>query len=1119
MRFQLFTLSGVMAILFALSTQSNAQCSQIGVIGEFTDWSSDAIMDRAPENPAEFSIILTFTDANDTDGSGFIDLKFRQVGDWGVNWGNDAGDFPTGVGADGAGNIPVPAGTYLITFNCETGDYSFTNTCGQIGLIGEFTDWSGDQFMTRDANNPDMWSTILTLTAENDTDGSGFVDLKFRQDADWAVNWGNDAGDFPSGVGAGGAGNIPVPAGTYMVTFNCSTLEYNFTSTCSQIGLIGEFTDWSGDLFMDRSADNPNMWTAILKVTDANDTDGSGFVDLKFRQDADWAVNWGNDNGDFPSGVGAGGAGNIPVPAGIYFVTFNCSTLDYSFTATCGEVGMIGEFNNWNGDFPMNRDAANPNMWTTIKSLSPAHDGDSDGDIEVKFRQDADWTVNWGDAAFPSGVATGGGDNILAVAGTYDVSFNCATGAYNFATNDEVCGDIGMIGDFNTWGTGENGEVTDVNLIRDPNFPSQFSLEYTFASSTKLLFRENADVNFIDVWGGSAFPSGTGVQDNGVTQLDVSGGNYRVTFNCKSGDYNFIRLGSSVTAPKVFAIGVDGTADEADWAFSQNVSSVVSGEAGDDPVSGDFAVAYNDEYLYVAAKVIDGDVITGADEADGVMIFVDGNKNGGEYEDSDIYIFVGADGAMSVVAGNASATPTAAATMTADGYVVEASIAWADLGVTPESGSQIGFDLGIKDVNADGNFQSSVMWNGNAGNTESTSAFGDLLFGDLACGSISLFNDMIGDVGMHTNSDDATTYLATYEYEEDMGSFFRKDNSGVVAWGEDAFPTGNATVGGDAIPVTTGRYRVSFGCLDGAFNFVEEPAGEGVAYAEFTSNPVTIDGELSEYNLDKGMDAGIVAGTGTINNTVAWGATWDFTNLYLGVQVTDAVVEGSGNPWDNDAIEFYFDGNHDSDGAYDADFDTQLIMDALNTDNLWIKADGVPITDFDAKWTATDDGYNVELRLAWSNFGFEAGRNRTMGFTIGNNDSDNGVGRDYQSAWYGTGNNWNNTADHGDLQLAGGPLNPDVATNEVFYNDNLSLFPNPTSKATGFSILSDGQVFVGKTQVNIFNLLGQRVVTESINFDASKLINIKNSHLTSGTYFVHLMTKDGKQAVKKVIIE
>ena len=1017
MRFQLFTLLGVLAILSAFTTQTNAQCAQIGVIGEFTDWVSDAVMDRNPENPAEFSTILTFTDANDTDGSGFVDLKFRELDNWSVNWGNDNGDFPSGIGLDGQGNIPVPAGTYHITFNCETGAYNFTSTCGEIGIIGEFTDWLSDQFMTRDPNNLDMWTTILNVTADDDTDGSGFVDLKFRQGADWAVNWGNAAGDFPSGVAVGDAGNIPVPAG-------------------------------------------------------------------------------------------------------IYYVTFNCSTLEYSFTTTCGEVGMIGEFNNWAGDHPMVRDAANPDMWTAIKSLSNAHDGDGDGDVEVKFRQDADWVVSWGDPAFPTGVATLGGANILAVAGTYDVSFNCATGAYSFVTDDDVCGDIGMIGDFNAWGVGENGEVTDVNLIRDPNFPSQFSLNYSFPNSTKMLFRENADAAFVDVWGGT-FPSGTAVQDNGVTQFDVSGGNYAITFNCKSGDFNFTRLGSSVIAPKVFAIGVDGDLSEADWNFNQNVSSVVDGEAGDDPALADFAVAYNDEFLYIAAKVVDADVVSGQaniDENDGVLIYVDGNKNGGDYDDSDIALYVAADGTMSVLQGPDGIAPTVATEASADGYNVEASIAWADLGVTAESGSQIGFDLGVADVETAG-YQSTIMWNGNANNGTSTSALGDLLFGDLACGNISLFNDMIGDVGMRTNSDDATTYLATYEYENPMESFFRKDNSSVVAWGADAFPTGNATVGGDAVPVTTGRYRVSFGCLDGAFSFTEEAAGDGVAYSEFTTNPVTIDGDLSEYNLDYGMDLIVVDGAGASNNTVAWGSAWDATNLYIGVQVEDAVVEGSGNPWENDAIEFYFDGNHDSDGTYDGDFDTQLILDALNLDILWKKADGVPITDYDSKWTPTGNGYNVELRLAWSNFDFVPGRNRTMGFTIANNDSDQGLGRDYQIAWYGTADNWNNTAVFGDLQLAGGPLNIESATTELFYNDNLTLFPNPTSKSTGFSILSDGQIFVGKTAINIFNILGERVATETTNFNASKLVTIQSDKLSSGTYFVHLMTSDGKQAVKKVIIE
>jgi len=64
--------------------------------------------------------------------------------------------------------------------------------CGQVSLIGEFNEWNGDHNMTRNMDNPDLWWTYLTVTAADDTDTSGFVDLKFRENHDWTVNWGSD---------------------------------------------------------------------------------------------------------------------------------------------------------------------------------------------------------------------------------------------------------------------------------------------------------------------------------------------------------------------------------------------------------------------------------------------------------------------------------------------------------------------------------------------------------------------------------------------------------------------------------------------------------------------------------------------------------------------------------------------------------------------------------------------------------------------------------------------------------------------------------------------------------------------------------------------------------------
>ncbi len=1110
-----YTLIGI--VFFSLfSTHSYGQCTRIGMIGEMTDWAADLLMTRDFENPEMFTAFITVTADDDTSdpADGIIEMKFREENNWDENWGDPA--FPSGTGTNGGDNILVPPGSYLVTFNCTTGDYNFESTCGSIGLIGEFTDWAGDHFMTRDASNPNMWSTTISVTDADDTSdpADGIIEMKFRQNAGWDVNWGDPA--FPSGTATAGGDNVLVPVGNYVVTFDCSTGEYNFVSTCGSIGLIGEFTDWAGDHFMTRDASNPDMWSTILKVTAEDDTSdpADGIIEMKFRENAGWDVNWGDPA--FPSGTATAGGDNILVPPGDYMVTFNCSTGDYNFESTCGEIGMIGEFNNWNGDFPMNRDAANPNMWTVIKSLSTAHDLDTDNDVEVKFRADAAWDNNWGATGWPSGTGVDGGDNIPAVAGTYDVSFNCESKAYSFTTNDNVCGDIGMIGDFNGWGIGGSGEVSDVVLVRNPDYPSQFSLTYNFSGGTKMLFRENADPAVLDVWGGT-FPAGTAIDDNGVTMFDIPGGTFDITFNCKSGDFNFERLGSSVAAPKVFAINVDGSLNEADWTINQPVSKLIDGDAGDDPNVVNFGAAYNDDFLYVGVEITDATIMTGqaaAEDNDAVLIAVDGDKSGGDYDASDIAFSVDADGNVTMVQG--TATTVAAVTTTASGYFVEASVAWADLGVTPAPGSQIGFDIGVVDADADG-YQSYTFWNGDLSDSTSTSALGALLFGELACGSISISNPDIGDVDVRPLSDDPTTYVATYEFESDMNVLFRKDRQGTVAWGATDFPTGMAIVGGDAIPVTTGRYRISFGCLDGSYSFTSEPTSDEVAYADYTDTAPVIDGDLSEYNLQYGMDAGIVTGSGTIN-PVEWGARWDAGNLYIAAKVVDSPVEGTNNPWDNDAIEMYIDGNHDSDGAFDGDFDTQLILDAINESMLWVKADGVPVTNFESIWFITSEGYNIELRLGWDNFSFVPGRNRTMGFTIGNNDSDQGIGRDYQSAWAGTADNWNNTSVHGDLQLAGGPLNTATATTDVMYNEFVAIYPNPAG-ASGFNIATMGDVFTGETQIEMYNLVGQMVTSRTERLIGGTSVFVNSSKLSAGTYFVKLKSEDGNLAVKKVIIQ
>jgi hypothetical protein len=872
---------------------------------------------------------------------------------------------------------------------------------------------------------------------------------------------------------------------------------------------VGEFNGWGSsgpDYFMTRSATDPNEWSVAFSVLNATcDPNADGIIELKFRQNSDWTVNWGGDT--WPSGIGVPGGNNLLAPVTAapdlttdYFVTFNCSTGAYNFITTTGPISIIGEFVGWNGDIPMNRDAADPNLWKLTRSWY--------ADSQVKFRENNDWGSNWGDDTWPSGIGEPGGLNIPLVAGTYDVTFHSTTKAYNFVSNTTACGEIGLIGDFNTWGDDGSGVPTDVWMIRDPMYPAQFSILYNFTSSTDLWFRLDADPLYGDVWGGT-FPEDTGEQ--GGPYIEVPGGKYFITFNCLSHDFKFTRLGNAVTAPQVFAINVNGVLDETDWDISQNVSQVVEGVAGEDLNEVFFGVAYNNEYLFVGLNVTDGILMPGEEGE----VFVDGNKSGGAYDEFDVHLKFGATG-LEIIHGPEGMIPLLGFVPGASGYTAELGIPWSALDMVPEEGSQIGFDIMIgDDDDGTGGPDYRVAWNGGLQNYEGTSSFGDLLFGTLSCGCISLYNSTIGDVVLQNPTDQPTLYVGTYEIFEDQSVVFRKDMDGTVYWGDDSFPTGVADVLGAEIPSLTGRYRVNFNCVTGEFSFVAESAEEGVAYSEYTDTPPVIDGDLSEFNLQYDC---IVPGAGippnTNNNTVTWGSLWDGNNLYLAANVVDAVVEGAGNPWDNDAIEFYIDGNHDSDGPFDGDFDTQLILDALNLSTLWIKADGVQITDYESVWAATGTGYAVELRLGWADFSFLPGKGRSIGFSLGNNDSDQGLGRDYQTVWYGTGNNWSNTDDLGDLQLNGGPYF--FGVDEI---EDLSAFvvvyPNPTSSYVYLQLAND--TFSGKVTVMFSDIAGKTISAKGVVLN-SNVIRMDASQFAPGIYFINILGENGERAVKKLIV-
>ena len=286
-----------------------------------------------------------------------------------------------------------------------------------------------------------------------------------------------------------------------------SILFLAFTSRAQVIGMVGDFTGWAPPDVIMTTTDNEN-WT----VTNQAFLVTGG---VKFRQDQEWAVNWGS--ADFPSGIGVGGGDNIPVPAGIYNVTFNSVTGAYTFTEVTTNFDNIG----FNGGF---------NAFGTPEAMVTA-DGIQYGKMDFYFDSPGVKFVNsttnqtFGGTMFPMGAAVLNGTEIPLTSGYYNVGFDKSVPGYAF--QQVPVGIIGSAIPPFDWSV-------DVPMISNDGGVT-FTLNGFEIQSGVCKFRTNA--SWATNWGGTDFPSGTGVI--GAGDLPVTAGTYDITFNRLTGEYNF----------------------------------------------------------------------------------------------------------------------------------------------------------------------------------------------------------------------------------------------------------------------------------------------------------------------------------------------------------------------------------------------------------------------------------------------------------------------------------------------------------------------------------------------------------------------------------------------------
>lgn len=299
--------------------------STVGLIGTATasGWNASTAMVADASDPHSWTIETI----NLSDG----EIKFRANDAWDVNWGGHT--FPAGTAFHNGPNIQVTAGEYKVTFNDVTGDYYFKNlnptVYTTVGIIGSATSkgWGASTPMRLvAADDPNRW--VLTIFLQEG-------EMKFRANDSWDVNWGASA--FPSGTASFNGPNIPIPKSAYYeIHFNDVTAAYNIVELSpaeyASVGIIGTATPngWNSSVPMVKEADG-HTWT----LQNANLTQG----EAKFRANDSWDVNWGGSA--FPEGIAVQDGPDIPIPAGVYNITFNDVTREYAFETGAGAANPI----------------------------------------------------------------------------------------------------------------------------------------------------------------------------------------------------------------------------------------------------------------------------------------------------------------------------------------------------------------------------------------------------------------------------------------------------------------------------------------------------------------------------------------------------------------------------------------------------------------------------------------------------------------------------------------------------------------------------------------------------------------------------------------------------------
>lgn len=470
----------------------------------------------------------------------------------------------------------------------------------------------------------------------------------------------------------------------------------------------------------------------------------------------------------------------------------------------------------------------------------------------------------------------------------------------------------------------------------------------------------------------------------------------------------------------------------------------------------DFAVTYDNTYLYVAASVNesyvynkdlgwlyeDSDPTTPWDD-DAVEIFID-PKNGKPLFQAIINAPKTWNGSASLWTNNnytkdgilfASAFYTG--TKYVHQYQVEVAIPWSKLGITPTTGLQFGFDIAVDDDDNGGARDGQIAWKGTANNWNSSANYGRVKLNAADYGipyvnyntgapvidgevqnDAAYVNSPVANVTKKVinSSDNEVTYRLTYD-----GTYLY---IGVLVWDNNAYTN---TLYGDSPEIWN----------DDAVEIFIDPTNSKLPYfdpnihrqilVKFT--PVGTSPTVSV----RGNSTGILAATKLVN-----------AKIYVG-------------------------------------------------------------------------GYSVEVAVPWSNLGISPNTGTYMGFDIAVDDDDNGGNRDSQLAWKGTADDFQNASLWGTtlLNYTGFIDNQNgTKLGQNNYNSTVStslsnVYPNPMTDHLNVEF---GEA---ASNLKLMNAEGRILVNENV--EGKFNYSLSTLDLPNGLYIINILNKDGKTETLKVV--